>query len=79
MQTDLEIARRAKLRNVVDLAREKFQIPEDRLEPYGHYKAKLSPNALRSESGGQGKLILVTAISPHAGGRRQDHHRSGAG
>jgi len=45
LNTDLEIARRAKLRNVVDLAREKFRIPADQLEPYGHYKAKLSPNA----------------------------------
>ena len=68
MNTDLEIARRAKLRNVVDLAREKFRIPADQLEPYGHYKAKLSPNALNSEQGGQGKLILVTAISPTPAG-----------
>ena len=48
MQTDLEIARRAKLRNVVDLAGEKLGIPVDHLEPYGRYKAKLSPNALDS-------------------------------
>ncbi len=68
MNTDLEIARRAKLRNVVDLAREKFRIPADQLEPYGHYKAKLSPNALNSERQGQGKLILVTAISPTPAG-----------
>ena len=68
MNTDLEIARRAKLKKVVDLAREKFRIPEDHLEPYGHYKAKLSPNALSSENRGQGKLILVTAISPTPAG-----------
>jgi len=68
LNTDLEIARRAKLRNVVDLAREKFRIPADQLEPYGHYKAKLSPNALNSERQGQGKLILVTAISPTPAG-----------
>ena len=68
MQTDLEIARRAKLRNVVALAREKFRIPADHLEPYGHYKAKLSPNALNSDRQGQGKLILVTAISPTPAG-----------
>ena len=68
MNTDLEIARRAKLKKVVDLARDKFQIPEDHLEPYGHYKAKLSPNALSSENRGQGKLILVTAISPTPAG-----------
>ena len=53
---------------MVDLAREKFQIPEDHLEPYGHYKAKLSPNALSSENRGPGKLILVTAISPTPAG-----------
>lgn len=70
LQTDLEIARRAKLRNVVDLAREKFRIPVDHLEPYGHYKAKLSPNALDSGSRDRkkGKLILVTAISPTPAG-----------
>ena len=70
MQTDLEIARRAKLRNVVDLAREQFRIPVDHLEPYGHYKAKLSPNALDSSPRDQekGKLILVTAISPTPAG-----------
>ena len=68
MNTDLEIARRAKLKKVVDLAREKFRIPEDHLEPYGHYKAKLSPNALSSENRDQGKLILVTAISPTPAG-----------
>ena len=68
LNTDLEIARRAKLKKVVDLASEKFQIPEDHLEPYGHYKAKLSPNALSPENRGQGKLILVTAISPTPAG-----------
>jgi len=70
LQTDLEIARRAKLRNVVDLAREKFRIPVDHLEPYGHYKAKLSPNALGPSPRDQekGKLILVTAISPTPAG-----------
>ena len=70
MQTDLEIARRAKLRNVVDLAREKFRIPADHLEPYGQYKAKLSANALKSgpRDREKGKLILVTAISPTPAG-----------
>ena len=70
MQTDLEIARRAKLKNVVDLAREKFRIPVDHLEPYGQYKAKLSTNALKSGPRDQekGKLILVTAISPTPAG-----------
>ena len=70
MQTDLDIARRAKLRNVVDLAREKFRIPVDHLEPYGHYKAKLSPNALNPgpRDPEKGKLILVTAVSPTPAG-----------
>jgi len=68
LNTDLEIARRAKLRNVVDLAREKFRIPADQLEPYGHYKAKLSPNALNSERQGQWKIILVPAIAPPPAG-----------
>ena len=70
MQTDLEIARRAKLRNVVELAREQFRIPVDHLEPHGHYKAKLSPNALDSSprDSEKGKLILVTAVSPTPAG-----------
>ena len=39
--TDIEIARRATLRPIIDLARERLEIPETALEPYGRHKAKL--------------------------------------
>jgi formate--tetrahydrofolate ligase len=69
MKDDLDIARGAKLRRVVELAKEKLGIDADDLEPYGHYKAKLSSALLRRlESGKDGKLILVTAITPTPAG-----------
>ena len=40
--SNIEIAQRATLRPIVPLARERLGIPEDSLEPYGHYKAKVS-------------------------------------
>ncbi len=42
MKDDLAIARGAKLRKIVELAKERLGIDADDLEPYGHYKAKLS-------------------------------------
>ncbi len=68
MKTDLEIARGARLRRVTALAKEKFQLADENLEPYGHYKAKLSLSTLNPRSHGKGKLILVTAISPTPAG-----------
>jgi formate--tetrahydrofolate ligase len=69
MPTDIEIAQAAKLRRIADLARERLGISEDHLEPYGRYKAKLSLeciDALRDRP--DGKLILVTAVSPTPAG-----------
>ena len=40
--SNIEIAQRASMRPIVQLARERLGIPEERLEPYGHYKAKVS-------------------------------------
>ena len=69
MLTDIEIAQQAKLKRIGDLAAERLGIGEDRIEPYGHYKAKLSPEFLAGLSGKpDGKLILVTAISPTPAG-----------
>ncbi len=69
MPSDIEIAQQAKLRRVVDLAKERLGIPEDALEPYGHYKAKVSLDYLDSlKDKPNGKLILVTAISPTPAG-----------
>jgi formate--tetrahydrofolate ligase len=69
MLTDIEIAQRAKLRRISELAGDRLGIPEAALEPYGHYKAKLSLEYLESLADGpDGKLILVTAISPTPAG-----------
>lgn len=67
--SDIEIAQQAKMRPIIDLAGEKFGIPAEHLDPYGHYKAKLSldyVNSLANQA--DGKLILVTAISPTPAG-----------
>lgn len=62
--TDIEIARATKLKPITQIA-EKLGIKEDELEQYGKYKAKINEEAfkrLRNEK--DGKLILVTAMSP---------------
>ena len=68
MKSDIEIAQAAKLEKINTIAK-KLDIPEDSLEPFGHYKAKISLDYLNSlESKPDGKLILVTAISPTPAG-----------
>jgi len=67
--SNIEIAQQAKLRPIVPLARERLGIPEDSLEPYGRYKAKVSLDHLAQLADRpDGKLILVTAISPTPAG-----------
>jgi formate--tetrahydrofolate ligase len=67
--TDIEIAQQAKLRRIAPLAQEKLGIPDEALEPYGHYKAKVSLDYLDTLAKRKdGKLILVTAISPTPAG-----------
>ncbi|HEY5635579.1 MAG TPA: formate--tetrahydrofolate ligase [Burkholderiales bacterium] len=69
MPSDIEIAQAAKLQRISKVALEKLGIPEDHLEPYGHTKAKISFEYLESLRGKKdGKLILVTAISPTPAG-----------
>ncbi len=69
MLTDIEIAQRAQPRRIADLAAEKLGIPEDALEPYGHYKAKVSLDYLNAlPPCPNSKLILVTALSPTPAG-----------
>ena len=68
MLTDIEIAQGAKMKKITEIA-SSLGISEDNLEPYGHYKAKLSENlysqtAFRKD----GNLILVTAINPTPAG-----------
>ena len=62
--TDIEIAKSIKLENILDIAK-KAGINEEEIEPYGKYKAKISAQIFkRLENKKDGKLILVTAISP---------------
>ena len=69
MPTDIEIAQKAKMQRISKLAAEKLGIAEEHLEPYGHYKAKVSLAYVDSlKDRPDGKLILVTAISPTPAG-----------
>jgi formate--tetrahydrofolate ligase len=69
MPTDIEIAQKAKMQRISKVALEKLGISEEHLEPYGHYKAKVSLEYVDSLKGKpDGKLILVTAISPTPAG-----------
>jgi formate--tetrahydrofolate ligase len=69
MPSDIEIAQAAKLQRISKVAMEKLGIADEHLEPYGHYKAKISLKYLDSlKSKKNGKLILVTAISPTPAG-----------
>ena len=69
MLSDIEIAQRATLRPIVELARDRLQIPEHELEPFGRYKAKLSLAHIASLAGRpDGKLILMSGISPTPAG-----------
>src|SRR5712672_2922776 len=68
-KSDIEISQSAKKRPIIDLAKEKLGIAAENLEPYGHYKAKVSMDYVKSlQSKKNGKLILVTAISPTPAG-----------
>jgi len=69
MQSDIEIAQAATLRPIAELAHERLGIPEQELETYGRYKAKLSlPYIAGLDSRPDGKLILVSAVSPTPAG-----------
>src|SRR5260221_6208571 len=68
-KSDIQIAQEAKKRPIMELAREKLGIATENLEPYGHYKAKVSMDYIKSLQGKpNGKLILVSAISPTPAG-----------
>jgi formate--tetrahydrofolate ligase len=69
VKSNIEIAQAASKRTIIGLAEEWANIPADALEPYGHYKAKLSLEyAAKIADEPNGKLILVTAISPTPAG-----------
>ena len=68
MLTDIEIAKQAKMKKITEIA-EGIGISADDLEPYGHYKAKLSEELYtKLADKPDGKLILVTAINPTPAG-----------
>jgi formate--tetrahydrofolate ligase len=69
MLSDIEIAQKGKMKRIAEIARDRLGIPDEHLEPFGHYKAKLSLEYVDSLKGKKdGKLILVTAISPTPAG-----------
>ena len=69
MRSDIEIAQAATMRRIIELAHERFGIPDDKLSPYGHFKAKLALDYIASlRERPDGKLILVSAISPTPAG-----------
>ena len=71
---DIEIARNAKLKKIVDVAKE-IGIEEEDLEQYGKYKAKISNNCYEKiKNRENGKLILVTAINPTPLRRRKNNN-----
>ena len=67
--SDIEIAQQADMKPIIGLVKEQYGIDAEHLDPYGHYKAKMSLEYVNSLSDKQdGKLILVTAISPTPAG-----------
>ena len=68
MKSDIEIAQAARLKPIQEIAA-RLGIPSGEVVPYGHDKAKISADFIRSKKGnGNGKLVLVTAISPTPAG-----------
>jgi len=68
-KSDIEIAQAAKMRPIVDVARERLGIAAENLEPYGHYKAKISLDYIKTlKDRPNGKLILVSAVNPTPAG-----------
>jgi formate--tetrahydrofolate ligase len=68
-KSDIDISQAAKKRPIMEIARERLGIGPENLDPYGHYKAKVSMDYVKSlKDKPNGKLILVTAISPTPAG-----------
>jgi len=69
MKSDIEIAQAAALQPIVSLGQQRLGIPESALEPYGRFKAKIALDYLATlKDRPDGKLILVTAVSPTPAG-----------
>jgi formate--tetrahydrofolate ligase len=67
MKKDIEIAQEANIRPIAEIAA-KLGIPQDELEMYGRYKAKIPLHFINEERIKMAKLILVTAITPTPAG-----------
>ena len=65
--TDIEIAQRCEMKRIGEIA-DKLEISDEYIEQYGKYKAKIDYNLLKDSKRANGKLILVTAITPTAAG-----------
>jgi formate--tetrahydrofolate ligase len=66
---NLDISRLAKLQPIVKIAAEKLNIPAESIESFGHYKAKIANSFIAGLDGKpDGKLVLVTAVSPTPAG-----------
>jgi len=69
LKSNIEIAQAANMKRITEIAKNRLGIDEENLEPYGRYKAKLSLKFIDSLKGRpEGKLVLVTAISPTPAG-----------
>jgi formate--tetrahydrofolate ligase len=68
-KSDIEIAQAARMRPILELAKDRLGIAPENLEPYGHYKAKVSMDYIKTlKNRADGKLILVSAITPTPAG-----------
>ena len=76
-KSDIQIAQEAKKRPIMELAKEKLGIAPENLEPYGHYKAKVSMDYIKSlQSQAERQADPGHGDHADAGRRRQDHdHR----
>jgi len=69
VRSNIEIAQSARMQRISRVALEKLGIADDHIESYGHYKAKISLDYLATlQDRDDGKLVLVTAISPTPAG-----------
>jgi formate--tetrahydrofolate ligase len=68
-KSDIEISQAAKMTPIMEIGKKRLGIAAENLEPYGHYKAKVSMDYIKSlKNKPNGKLILVTAITPTPAG-----------
>ena len=80
MKSDIEIAQAAPIQPLIPLVQKKMGISADQLIPYGHYKSKLSLDFIKTlQDKPNGKLILVTAISPTPAGEGKTTTTMGLG